>query len=437
MTSSHHRRLRIPEWPTLLISLCVLLIIGTPLVNWWQMNRNPVVHVPMPMMPVPNAFDYYVKAAKLIPYVDTSYVSGTYSVPTTDPTAILKLTASQRTAILAVQPQVTALLTQGMQYPCVAPPIRSRRTLMPYLSKRRNMGRYFDILAKLSAAQGAWPASMEDSLLSMRVGADSIHGSPLIGALVGEACESIGRKQARAAVDHLSPSEAHKALAEMEDINAREVPCSQILQEEKWTGMTSLAELFRTPNWRTQFVKENYASEKKNVQNYTRFRLVFVHKRHSLARYAAYFDTCIIRSTGRFALRKPAEPAEPDDIVSAAYSISCDRAWLKSLQNEVGNRLLTMQLALQAYRGEHGAYPSTLAALVSAGYLHTLPDDPFALTGTFHYQTRKTGYLLYSLGPDCTDEGGTPITDTKDPTKPAKALQLDNRGDIVAGVNGI
>jgi hypothetical protein len=105
------------------------------------------------------------------------------------------------------------------------------------------------------------------------------------------------------------------------------------------------------------------------------------------------------------------------------------------LQNYSANRLLTVQLALQAFSVEHGAYPATLEVLVNAGYLPQLPTDPFALSGSFHYSRKGAGYLLYSLGPDGKDDGGKPIMDKKDPTKPATSLQTDDHGDIVAGVN--
>ena len=67
-------------------------------------------------------------------------------------------------------------------------------------------------------------------------------------------------------------------------------------------------------------------------------------------------------------------------------------------------------LALRAYRLEHGAYPATLAALTPA-YLKQIPNDPFAASGPLHYKRQGSKYVLYSIGPDGKDDGGKPIFD--------------------------
>ncbi len=62
-------------------------------------------------------------------------------------------------------------------------------------------------------------------------------------------------------------------------------------------------------------------------------------------------------------------------------------------------------LALTAYHGEHRRYPDTLADLAAEGW--TIPDDP--LTGRpYIYRREGDGFVVYSLGPDMTDDGGLP-----------------------------
>jgi len=60
-------------------------------------------------------------------------------------------------------------------------------------------------------------------------------------------------------------------------------------------------------------------------------------------------------------------------------------------------------LALTAYRAEHRRYPESLANLAAAGW--DIPDDPF--TGQpYVYRLEGDGFIVYSLGPDLTDDGG-------------------------------
>lgn len=79
------------------------------------------------------------------------------------------------------------------------------------------------------------------------------------------------------------------------------------------------------------------------------------------------------------------------------------------LRTEAHLRLLIAELAVQAHRLEHeGADPATLADLIPRD-LAAVPIDPF--TGQpLHYRKQDSGArLLYSLGPDRKDDGGTPV----------------------------
>jgi hypothetical protein len=99
------------------------------------------------------------------------------------------------------------------------------------------------------------------------------------------------------------------------------------------------------------------------------------------------------------------------------------------------DRLLVTQLALQAYKGEHGAYPAYLSDLVPR-YLSRVPDDPFSDGQPLRYRRTGGKYLLYSIGPDAKDDGGRPIFETIT-NPPSYNIWMDpnETGDIVAGTN--
>ena len=60
--------------------------------------------------------------------------------------------------------------------------------------------------------------------------------------------------------------------------------------------------------------------------------------------------------------------------------------------------------ALSAYRHERGHYPKTLRELLD-GYVDTMPLDPY-VGEPFRYQLDGEQFLLYSVGPNNTDDGG-------------------------------
>ncbi len=70
---------------------------------------------------------------------------------------------------------------------------------------------------------------------------------------------------------------------------------------------------------------------------------------------------------------------------------------------EVG--AVALRLALMLYQREKGALPESLEALVPA-YLHTMPVDPFS-GGPFLYRRVDSDYILYSVGKNGVDNGGS------------------------------
>ena len=74
-----------------------------------------------------------------------------------------------------------------------------------------------------------------------------------------------------------------------------------------------------------------------------------------------------------------------------------DRAVMQS-------ELLQVGFALAAYRAERGKYPAALEDLAPA-YLAAVPSDLF-VDAKLRYRAEDGGYLLYSVGPNGSDDGG-------------------------------
>ncbi|MBN2312614.1 MAG: hypothetical protein JXM79_01715 [Sedimentisphaerales bacterium] len=62
-------------------------------------------------------------------------------------------------------------------------------------------------------------------------------------------------------------------------------------------------------------------------------------------------------------------------------------------------------LAVQRYRLATGVLPDTLSQLVPA-YLDAVPEDPFD-GQELRFKKRETGFVIYSIGEDLSDDGGT------------------------------
>jgi hypothetical protein len=70
---------------------------------------------------------------------------------------------------------------------------------------------------------------------------------------------------------------------------------------------------------------------------------------------------------------------------------------------------LVLGLALELYHREHGHFPAALDDLVKAGYLKSIPADPFGKGEPFHYRLEadpKQGAVLWSVWIDGIDQNG-------------------------------
>jgi hypothetical protein len=77
-------------------------------------------------------------------------------------------------------------------------------------------------------------------------------------------------------------------------------------------------------------------------------------------------------------------------------------------------------IALRRWRLEKNAYPDDLTQLVGAGYMEKLPLDPYS-DKPLVYRKNSDDFVLYSVGPNFTDDGG----------KPGRIRMWDGDGDTV------
>jgi len=99
-------------------------------------------------------------------------------------------------------------------------------------------------------------------------------------------------------------------------------------------------------------------------------------------------------------------------------------------------KMRDLSRSMLAEHADHGKYSADLKALAPA-YLKEIPTDLFTAGNPLSYKVTGKTYLLYSVGPDGKDDGGTASADGKDGASGAstKSLNIDSMGDIVAGVN--
>jgi hypothetical protein len=111
------------------------------------------------------------------------------------------------------------------------------------------------------------------------------------------------------------------------------------------------------------------------------------------------------------------EPNAIGRVISSIGSTVLGGIGRMTCYDELGVRAAQSSLAISAYKVDHTKQlPSSLDALIP-NYLSSVPIDPFSGNVLIYYQQNK---ILYSVGEDHTDTGGSPTTENireaKDPS---------------------
>jgi hypothetical protein len=272
---------------------------------------------------------------------------------------------------------------------------------MTYYPNDRGMARLFDLQSRVDSTNGNWQGASESAIDCIELGAKLPKGATLIGMLVGNACEEIGRKAIfqEKLVDHLDSVQAKSYAKKMAQINIEHISYADTLQEEKWSTQAGLLEMFHEP---ISTAKQPWPEQLKS---------------------------------------RSSEIDNSDPIASMVEPVFFG-ADFRAYANLALDRLLEVQFALRAYYLDHHAYPSELKILAPV-YLPSVPLDPFSENKPLKYKDEGQKYLLYSVGPDAVDNGGAPIDNN--PYLSRGHLNIENihqatpdpkaLGDIVAGVN--
>jgi len=433
----------------LLTGAIILLALAGFVVFWvYYSNLNPVVSVPEPVLPSRNARDCYQAAYDLQVHTMTTGDGATLKI--TDIAAwidggIMKRPESATAgtpppkladmrALVRKNAPALAKMQEGLagEYRAVQERMQHEKNVG---FSSFNLARLLQADADLKCLAGDWDGAAEGYLDVIQLGGEIQRGAPVGTLIFSAAIQRLGRNDIWPILDRISGKEARRAAGRLGRITARRVPYTDVLQEEKWTVQAMMLEAFNTPDWRAF---HSYL-EGEGVRHYPgpgeKFRMMFTTKRGVMRDYTQYMDTLIANARMPYPAMRGVPPL-PNDPMCRSLLSHYRTAWFHPVMDRAQNDLLMVAFVLRAYHADHGRYPASLKVLASSGYLKTIPADPFMPTGKLCYKATGKSYVLYSVGPDGKDDGGTPSADgiTASGTRPTM-LHPGSTGDIVAGVN--
>jgi hypothetical protein len=104
---------------------------------------------------------------------------------------------------------------------------------------------------------------------------------------------------------------------------------------------------------------------------------------------------------------------------------SCEKVWYQSFIAGTAGEAVIAVVAIHRWRLDKGDWPQSLDELRQGGYMKTVPMDPWS-DGPLVYRRIADGFILYSVGVNFKDDGGTSIDkDGKAPGRGGRSNPLN------------
>jgi hypothetical protein len=267
------------------------------------------------------------------------------------------------------------------------------------------------------------------------------HGGGQLPRMVGSACQSISMHAFERLLPKLNSSELDAIGARLERISATRTPYRETLLTAADENALSKLEYLRTLGKKSLFGryraisddldsadntvgminslvgKQNHPTTKSKPMQIARF--MFSNKGAAIRQKLDYNRALARESEQPFTGKSSIQAPKDQSLYPLAVNANDFRS--DAVTTEVELDLYRIETALYRYKAHRGKFPSQLIDLKPT-YLREVPVDGFG-GGAFRYSVTVSGFLLYSIGSDFTDDGGTPKQ------WPASLTP----GDIVAG----
>ena len=409
---------------------CAIVLILAAGGFWYWINIPPQVDIPTPVMPNPNGYDYFVRAA-------ATYVldkKGVDEITDTELVKGKKYPLAAKEAWLNKNAKAFQLLREGLKDPALQPPVRSYddKHYINY-AQFRNMTRGWVVESHARAERGDWNGAVQSLLDDYHFGNQIGRGGSLIGVLVSVATQSISLKSLGKIVERTDTTTAKMAATNIETIYEQREPLTEYLQEYKWKTLSQMLELMKSPSQQL-----NSSSWRIGMIRSFRIPIVDYPKIFTMSKRKFIFDLTkamdeLIENAQRPYVKQLPDPASGNLLVQEFLPSSKSTRWNWARGATASVAVMTMY-ALHAYKLDNGHYPKNLKKLVPT-YLHKVPIDPFNGIAPIRYRLQGNKYLLWSIGPDGVDDHGVPITNKNKKRAPYINWSDDSQGDVVAGKN--
>ncbi|OHB63038.1 MAG: hypothetical protein A2Y77_08045 [Planctomycetes bacterium RBG_13_62_9] len=307
--------------------------------------------------------------------------------------------------------------------------------LLPHLSPIRSLATVGVWRSRVELQRGEVPQALDDCLAVARAALHWQHREALVEQLVGLALSQMAHEEILGILHGRSLSSAElmalqRKIAELYsaqypliDIEGERLTILDAIQRvftDKGPGGGHLAP-FAASSLAVMGSHEDYP-EVVSAPLLTALSMVHAGRNDTAAKANWMFDQQVKRSRLSPYERRTSAIVDADQMLASLpkyrYAVihmlapALDRVAELRFRGKALHEATLTVLALQRYRADKGGYPASLDELTQAGYLNTLPADPYS-KGPLVYKATRDGFTLYSFGADFDDDNGRPSTDRK------------------------
>jgi len=307
-----------------------------------------------------------------------------------------------------------------------------RGVLLPNLPVFRNLAYYLRWRAWLRAEQGRFEDSFADMKSCYRLGQHLKGDKFLIEQLVGIAIEALSVQTVRNIVAEyeIDSNVLADLQRDFEQIVADE-NFAISLKTERLSMYDEIQRCFTADRIgsghlylkRVRQLRSMFSWREDRLQGFTDIlHVLFTHPDKEQTREMAdhcyaFWDKLFHKTPGQIRAEGIDIEKETMEIIKGNILLQIFGPFVCRV-NEIADRNKTEVyatvtiLVLLRYEKDKGSYPNDLQRLITAGYLKQLPIDSFS-DKPLVYRKTDDNFILYSLGPNFTDDGGEPGRDRK------------------------
>ncbi len=310
-------------------------------------------------------------------------------------------------------------LREAFQLPIQHPPVRTADDDFGTYLGFRTLAGILDQESSVRAIDSKWTDAINAKLDAIELGVLMTRGGPLRAAIAGRDIEIIGRRGIDALVTRLDNDQSAAAAARLVRIETLRPPFADAIREGKTASLALTKQAFDERNW-DEVIAETLKLDEKPFTEDEQATLQTIGQAEIVGGINRSFDAALQSADAPYHVRTarldyaldPWSTMLAGEVNSPALRVSYEAG-------RAQNRLLALALQLRVLRLQSGRYPDTFP---------TAP-DPFGPGQDLKYKREGDSYLLYSVGPNAKDDGGTGLIIPKNGQIPPTAT-----GDLVAPV---